>query len=75
METNPHQLLTKAEAKARLGLKTDSALSRLVRRGKLRVVKYSRTAPLRFRQVDVDACLEACAVTGREASTGKESTP
>ena len=75
MEANPHNLLTKAEAKARLGLSCDTALYRLIRRGKLRVIKYGKTSPLRFRQMDVDACLEACAVTGADASPGGRAEP
>jgi Helix-turn-helix domain len=74
MENNPQGLLTREEAKARLGLTTDSAIYRLVRRGKLRAVKYSRTAPLRFRQIDVDACIEACSVTGPTPANGKDVT-
>jgi hypothetical protein len=64
MTPDPKTLLTKEQAKARLGLTNDSALRRLILRGKLRVIKYSKTAPLRFRQMDIDACLESCAVTG-----------
>jgi hypothetical protein len=64
MTPDPKALLTKEQAKARLGLANDSALRRLIQRGKLRVVKYSKTAPLRFRQMDIDACIESCAVTG-----------
>ncbi len=78
MTPDPKALLTKAEAKARLGLGNDTALRRLIQRGKLRVVKYGLTSPLRFRQMDIDACLESCAVTGEAASPGergKEQAP
>ncbi|MCU0783206.1 MAG: helix-turn-helix domain-containing protein [Verrucomicrobia bacterium] len=75
---DPNTLLTKEEAKARLGIKNDKELYSLIRRGKLRVIKYGKTNPLRFRQLDIAACLEACAVTGGEASPGekeKEQAP
>jgi hypothetical protein len=71
MTPDPKALLTKEQAKARLGLKNDTALRRLIQRGKLRVVKYGQTSPLRFRQMDIDACLESCAVTGDAASPGE----
>lgn len=79
---DPNALLTKQEAMARLGLNSDKALASLIRRGKLRVIKYGKTTPLRFRQMDIAACLEACAVTGEDVSetrspgeAGKEPTP
>jgi len=52
-------LLTKAEARAKLGNISNGVLSRLVRQGKLRAVKFGKTTPLRFRALDVDRCLES----------------
>jgi hypothetical protein len=75
MKPAPHTLLTKEEAKVRLGLGSDSALRRLILRGKLRVVKYGLTSPLRFRRMDIDARLESCAVTGEAASPGESPQP
>ena len=75
MIPDPKRLLTKEEAKARLGLGNDSALRRLIQRGKLRVIKYSLTSPLRFRQMDIDACLESCAVTGQPEDAWPAASP
>lgn len=54
----PETLLTKAEAKAKLGNISDGTLSRLIKQGKLRAVKFGKTTPLRFRALDVERCLE-----------------
>lgn len=74
-QLDPKRLRSKAEAKAQLGLASDSALNRLIRSGKLRVVKFSKTSPLRFRQMDIDACLESCAVTGPGEDAWPVATP
>ncbi len=55
----PETLLTKAEAKAKLGNISDGILSRLIKQGKLRAVKFGKTTPLRFRALDVERCLES----------------
>ena len=55
--TSKSDLLTLPEAASKLGV-TEKTVRRLVRRGKLRVVRFSKTAPLKFRQVDVAACIE-----------------
>ena len=54
----PETLLTKAEARAKLGNISDGTLSRLIKQGKLRAVKFGKTTPLRFRALDVESCLE-----------------
>jgi hypothetical protein len=81
----PATLLTKAEAKAKLGNISDGILRRLIRQGKLRAVKYGQTTPLRFRALDVERCLESLLTPGptvthrgaerSTASHGKETTP
>lgn len=73
MKPDPNKLLSKQEAMDRLGVTSEDELSGLIRRGKLRVIKYGKTNPLRFRQMDIDACMEACAVTGEAA--GESGSP
>lgn len=45
----------------RLGV-SDKTLRRLVREGRLRVIKMGKTSPLKFRQLDVARFLEASLV-------------
>lgn len=51
-------LLSKSEVMNRLGI-GEKALRRLIREGRLRVVKFGKTSPLKFRQLDLARCLEA----------------
>ncbi|GEM_PF-4945958 len=60
-------LLSKAEVMKRLGI-GEKALRRLIREGRLRVVKFGKTSPLKFRQLDIARCLEAATV-GNDLST------
>ena len=75
----PDSLLTKAQAKAKLGDISDGILSRLVRQGKLRAVKFGKTTPLRFRALDVERCLESLLTPGAggnpEGDTRNEPAP
>jgi excisionase family DNA binding protein len=74
----PRGLLSKAEALAMLGV-SGKTLARLVKQGKLRAVKYGRTSPLRFRELDVRGCLEAHLTgqpsPGTAAVAASESNP
>ncbi len=45
-------LLSKSEVMKRLGI-GEKALRRLIREGRLRVVKFGKTSPLKFRQLDL----------------------
>jgi hypothetical protein len=65
---DPNTLLTKAEAKAKLGNISDGVLRRLIRQGKLRAVKYGVTTPLRFRALDVERCIENLLTPGPDLS-------
>lgn len=56
-------LLSKAEVMERLGV-SDKTLRRLIRKGVLRVIKFGKTSPLKFRQLDVARLLETSAVSG-----------
>ena len=47
----------------RLGV-GEKTLRRLIREGRLRVVKFGKTSPLKFRQLDVARFLEASTVSG-----------
>lgn len=61
---NYHEsLLSKAVVMERLGVR-EKTLRRLIREGRLRVVKLGKTSPLKFRQLDVARFLEASVVTG-----------
>jgi excisionase family DNA binding protein len=62
MNTND-LLLTKAAVMERLGV-SDKTLRRLVKQGRLVVVKLGKTSPLKFRQLDVARFLESASVTG-----------
>jgi predicted site-specific integrase-resolvase len=66
--SHPDALLTKADVLARLGI-GEKALQRLMREGRLAVVKFGKTSPLKFRQVDVARLLESSLV-GRTEHSG-----
>ena len=55
--TDPEALLSKAVVKSRLGI-GEKALRRLITTGRLPVVKFGKTSPLKFRQLDVARCLQ-----------------
>ena len=59
-------LLSKAAVMERLGV-SEKTLRRLIRQGRLRVVKLGKTSPLKFRQLDVAHLLERSVVTGAAA--------
>jgi len=56
-------LLTKAVVMERLGV-SDKTLRRLIKQGRLVVVKLGKTSPLKFRQLDVARFLESASVNG-----------
>jgi excisionase family DNA binding protein len=56
-------LLSKSEVMKRLGI-GEKALRRLIREGRLRVVKFGKTSPLKFRQLDLARCLEGATSGG-----------
>ena len=56
-------LLSKAAVMERLGI-GEKTLRRLIREGRLAVVKFGKTSPLKFRQLDVARFLEASTVSG-----------
>lgn len=56
-------LLSKAVVMERLGV-GEKTLRRLIREGRLAVVKFGKTSPLKFRQLDVARFLEASTVSG-----------
>jgi excisionase family DNA binding protein len=61
---NPNEsLLSKAVVMERLGV-SDRTLRRLIKQGRLCVVKLGKTSPLKFRQLDVARLLESASVTG-----------
>jgi excisionase family DNA binding protein len=47
---------------------SEKTLRRLIRAGRLRVVKMGKTSPLKFRQLDVARFLESSVVTGAASS-------
>lgn len=55
-------LLSKATVMERLGV-SDKTLRRLIKQGRLAVVKLGKTSPLKFRQLDVARFLESASVT------------
>jgi excisionase family DNA binding protein len=59
-------LLSKATVMERLGV-SEKQLRRFIREGHLRVVKFGKTSPLKFRQIDVARFLEWSTVGGRVA--------
>lgn len=67
--TDPDTLLSKAVVMARLGI-GEKALRRLINEGRLRVVKFGKTSPLKFRQLDVARFLESCIANGSHTSNG-----
>jgi excisionase family DNA binding protein len=56
-------LLSKEQVIKMLGV-SDKTLRRLIREGRLRVVKFGKTSPLKFRQLDVARFLESSTATG-----------
>jgi len=61
---NPNDsLLPKSVVMARLGI-SDKTLRRLIKQGRLVVVKLGKTSPLKFRQLDVARFLESASVGG-----------
>lgn len=56
-------LLPKADVKARLGI-GEKALQRLIATGRLPVVKFGKTSPLKFKELSVRQLIEASTVTG-----------
>jgi excisionase family DNA binding protein len=56
-------LLSKSEVMKRLGI-GEKALRRLIREGRLRVIKFGKTSPLKFRQLDVARLIESAAMGG-----------
>ena len=61
---NPNEsLLSKAVVMERLGV-SEKTLRRLTREGRLKVVKFGKTSPLKFRQLDVARFLESATVSG-----------
>jgi excisionase family DNA binding protein len=61
---NPNEsLLSKAVVMERLGV-SEKVLRRLIREGRLKVVKFGKTSPLKFRQLDVARFLESATVSG-----------
>lgn len=61
---NPNEsLLSKAVVMERLGV-SEKTLRRLIRKGSLKVVKFGKTSPLKFRQLDVARFLESATVSG-----------
>jgi len=59
--TDPDALLSKSVVMSRLGI-GEKALRRLIREGRLAVVKFGKTSPLKFRQLDVARLLESSLV-------------
>jgi len=59
---NPNDsLLPKSVVMERLGI-SDKTLRRLIKQGRLIVVKLGKTSPLKFRQLDVARFLESASV-------------
>jgi excisionase family DNA binding protein len=56
-------LLSKVKVMELLGV-SEKILRRLIREGRLRVLKFGKTSPLKFRQLDVARFLESSTVTG-----------
>jgi len=59
--TDPDSLLTKEIVMSRLGI-GEKALRRLITQGRLPVVKFGKTSPLKFRQLDVARFLESSVI-------------
>ena len=61
---NPNDcLLSKSEVMELLGV-SEKTLRRLIREGRLKVVKIGKTSPLKFRQLDLARFLESATVSG-----------
>jgi excisionase family DNA binding protein len=56
-------LLSKTVVMERLGV-SEKTLRRLIREGRLSVVKFGKTSPLKFRQLDVARFLESSVASG-----------
>jgi hypothetical protein len=61
-QPDPNSLLSKDTVLQRLRI-GEKALRRLIREGQLRVVKFGKTSPLKFRQLDVARLIEASTLT------------
>lgn len=61
--TDPDALLSKSVVLSRLGI-GEKALRRLINEGRLPVVKFGKTSPLKFRQLDVARLLESSLKNG-----------
>lgn len=59
--TDPDALLSKSVVMSRLGI-GEKTLRRLINEGRLPVVKFGKTSPLKFRQLDVARFLESSIV-------------
>jgi hypothetical protein len=60
-QPDPDALLSKSEVMSRLAI-GEKALRRLITVGRLPVVKFGKTSPLKFRQLDVARFLESSVV-------------
>ena len=67
--TDTDALLSKSVVMSRLGI-GEKALRRLICEGRLPVVKFGKTSPLKFRQLDVARFLESCVSNGSHTSNG-----
>lgn len=56
--TDSDSLLSKETVLSRLGI-GEKALRRLIKEGRLPVIKFGKTSPLKFRQLDVARFLES----------------
>jgi len=65
--TDPDALLSKPVVMSRLGI-GEKALRRLIKEGRLSVIKFGKTSPLKFRQLDVARCLQSSLVDGSSQS-------
>ena len=59
---NADALLSKRDVLAQLGI-GEKTLRRLIQQGRLAVVKFGKTSPLKFRQLDVARLLESAVAT------------
>jgi len=73
-QPDPNSLLSKDVVLARLDI-SEKVLRRLIREGRLRVVKFGKTSPLKFRQLDVARCLEQSLVGGLVSGVERGQTP
>lgn len=64
---DPDTLLSKETVLSRLGI-GEKALRRLINEGRLPVIKFGKTSPLKFRQLDVARFLESSVVNALPAS-------